>query len=133
MVKWYAAQGLYFRRDQVDVRVGELMMNHTKGKAKSWLLQEYHGDQRWSSIVRRMKQRFVTKSRQEDLVAQCFDCVQGNRSLDTYNGEFRRLARTAGVSEYIKVLRYKQGLSSMQLVHLLKAKTFSTLGELMEA
>ncbi|POM78480.1 Retrovirus Polyprotein [Phytophthora palmivora] len=133
MVKWYAAYGLYFRRDQVDVRVGELMMNHTKGKAKSWLLQEYHGDQRWSSIVRRMKQRFVTKSRQEDLVAQFFDCVRGNRSLDTYSDEFRRLARTAGVSEYIKVLRYKQGLSSMQLVHLLKTKTFSTLDELMEA
>ncbi|OWZ16603.1 hypothetical protein PHMEG_0009587 [Phytophthora megakarya] len=36
MIRWYAAYGLYFQRDQVDLRVGELMMNHTKGKAKSW-------------------------------------------------------------------------------------------------
>ncbi|KAG3089273.1 hypothetical protein PI124_g17490 [Phytophthora idaei] len=26
---------------QVDSRVGQLMMNHTKGKAKYWLLRDY--------------------------------------------------------------------------------------------
>ncbi|OWZ06178.1 hypothetical protein PHMEG_00021600 [Phytophthora megakarya] len=133
MIKWYGAYGLYFQQEQVDLRVGELMMNHTKGKAKAWLLQEYQVDQRWSTIVRKMKKRFVTKSLQEDLVAQFFACTQGNRQLDTYNDEFRRLARTAGVSKYIKILRYKQGLSSMQLLHLLKTKSFETLDELIEA
>ncbi|EGZ18929.1 hypothetical protein PHYSODRAFT_332657 [Phytophthora sojae] len=110
MIKWYAAIGLNFHQ-QVDYRVGELMMNHTQGKAKDWFLREYHGEQRWSHIIRKMKQRF----------------------LDTYNDEFRRLARTAGVSEYIKILRYKQGLSSVQLLHLLKTKSFDTLDELIEA
>eukprot|EP00644_Phytophthora_capsici_P015359 jgi/Phyca11/113290/e_gw1.24.477.1 len=89
------------------------MMNHTKGKAKAWLLQEYQGEHRWSHIIRKMKKR--------------------NRSLDMYSDEFRRLARTAGVSEYIKILRFKQGLSSTQLLHLLKTKTFDTLDGLIEA
>ncbi|KAG2878947.1 hypothetical protein PC129_g18655 [Phytophthora cactorum] len=115
------------------MHVGQLMMNHTKGKAKAWLLEEYRGEHRWSHIMRMMKKRFVTKSRQEDLVAKFFDCIQRNRSLDTYRDEFRRLARTAGVSEYIKILRYKQGLSSTQLLHLLKTKSFETLNELIEA
>ncbi|EGZ08364.1 hypothetical protein PHYSODRAFT_527565 [Phytophthora sojae] len=114
MIKWYAAFGLYFHQEQVDYRVGELVMNHTQGKAKDWFLREYHGEQRWSHIVRKMKQRFVTRSHQEDLVAQFF-------------------TRTAGVSEYIKILRYKQGLSSVQLLHLLKTKSFDTLDELIEA
>ncbi|OWY99690.1 hypothetical protein PHMEG_00029270, partial [Phytophthora megakarya] len=125
MIKWYAAYGLYFQQEQGDLRVGELMINHTKGKAKAWLLQEYQGDQRWKMVV--------TKSLQEDLVAQFFACTQGNRQLDTYNDEFRRLAWTAGVFEYIKILRYKQGLSSMQLLHLLKTKSYETLDELIEA
>ncbi|KAG3235228.1 hypothetical protein PI124_g19734 [Phytophthora idaei] len=68
-----------------------------------------------------------------DLVAKFFDCIQRNRSLDTYRDELRRLARTAGVSEYIKILRCKQGLSSTQLLHLLKTKSFETLDELIEA
>ncbi|OWZ11754.1 hypothetical protein PHMEG_00015177 [Phytophthora megakarya] len=40
--------------------------------------------------------------------------------MDTYNVEFSRLACTAGVSENIKISRYKQGLSSMLVLNLLK-------------
>ncbi|KAG3078756.1 hypothetical protein PI125_g20890 [Phytophthora idaei] len=92
MIRWYAAYQLYFHQERVDMRVGQLMVNHAKGKAKAW-----------------------------------------NRSLDTYRDELRRLTRTAGVSEYIKILRCKQGLSSTQLLHLLKTKSFETLDELIEA
>ncbi|KAG3233671.1 hypothetical protein PI124_g21260 [Phytophthora idaei] len=133
MIRWYAAYQSYYHQEQVDMRVGQLMMNHTKEKTKAWLLQEYRGEHRWSHIIRMMKKRFVTKSRQEVLVAKFFDYIQRNRSLDTYSNEFRRLARSAGVSEYIKILRYKQGLSLTQLLHLLKTKSLETLDELIEA
>ncbi|KAE9165652.1 hypothetical protein PF005_g29513, partial [Phytophthora fragariae] len=72
VISWYAAYGLYLGQDQVDWRVGELMLNHAKGKAKKWLLRDYKGERRWSHIVKKMKQRFVTRSREEDLVASFF-------------------------------------------------------------
>ncbi|KAE8897176.1 hypothetical protein PF003_g18803 [Phytophthora fragariae] len=72
VISWYAAYGLYLGQDQVDWRVGELMLNHAKGKAKKWLLRDYKGERRWSHIVKKMKQRFVTRSSEEDLVASIF-------------------------------------------------------------
>ncbi|KAE8954713.1 hypothetical protein PR003_g33506 [Phytophthora rubi] len=104
VISWYAAYGLYLGQDQVDWRVGELMLNHAKGKAKKWLLQDYKGERRWSHIVKKMKQRFVTRSREEDLVASFFYCNQGNRSLDVYIDEFQRLGRTNDVSDKIKMI-----------------------------
>ncbi|KAF4141616.1 hypothetical protein GN958_ATG09194 [Phytophthora infestans] len=50
MISWYAAYGLYLSQDQVGWRVGELMLNYTKGTAKKWLLQDYKGERRWSQI-----------------------------------------------------------------------------------
>ncbi|EGZ22614.1 hypothetical protein PHYSODRAFT_455669, partial [Phytophthora sojae] len=35
MILWYGGFGLVLRQPQVDVRVGQLMMNHTKDKAKA--------------------------------------------------------------------------------------------------
>eukprot|EP00644_Phytophthora_capsici_P008795 jgi/Phyca11/102447/e_gw1.6.1109.1 len=35
MFCWYAAYQLYFHREQIYVRVGQIVMNHTKGKAKA--------------------------------------------------------------------------------------------------
>ncbi|OWY91716.1 hypothetical protein PHMEG_00039595 [Phytophthora megakarya] len=124
---------VYLGQEQVDWRVGELMLNHIKGKAKKWLLQDYRGERRWSHIVKKMKQRFVTRSREEDLVASFFDCSQGNRSLDIYIDEFQRLCCTDDVSEKYKVIMFKKGLRSNQPRELLKIQTYETLEELVDA
>ncbi|GMG15284.1 unnamed protein product [Phytophthora fragariaefolia] len=80
-----------------------------------------------------MKQRFVTRSREEDLVASFFDCNQGNRSLDVYIDEFQRLRRTNDVSEKFKMIKFKKGLRSSQLKALLKTQTYESLEELVDA
>ncbi|OWZ01123.1 hypothetical protein PHMEG_00027554 [Phytophthora megakarya] len=96
MMLWYAAFGLFFRRPQVDFRVGQLMMNHTQGKAKAWLLQEYSGEWRWSSIAKKCDN------------GRLFDCTQGSRSLDKYIEEFVRLSRTEEVSVNFKMIFLKR-------------------------
>ncbi|KAJ8571927.1 hypothetical protein ON010_g4906 [Phytophthora cinnamomi] len=133
MISWYGAFGLFFGQLQVDFRVGQLMMNHTKGEAKVWLLQEYSGEWRWSLIVKKMRQRFLTKSREEDRVARLFDCTQGSRTLDKYIEEFLRLARTEEVSVKFKLILFKKGLQSQELRNFLQTKQYTTLEELMDA
>ncbi|OWZ10228.1 LOW QUALITY PROTEIN: hypothetical protein PHMEG_00016954 [Phytophthora megakarya] len=59
-----------------------------------------------------MKQRFVTRSWEEDLVASFFDC---NHSLDISIDEFQRLGRTDDVSEKYKMIKFKKGLRSNKL------------------
>ncbi|GMF55460.1 unnamed protein product [Phytophthora fragariaefolia] len=34
-ITWYGAYGLHFTHPQVNARVGQLLMNHIKGKAKT--------------------------------------------------------------------------------------------------
>ncbi|KAF4027435.1 Retrotransposon gag protein [Phytophthora infestans] len=116
MISWYAAYGLYLRT------------------AKKWLLQDYKGERRWSHIVRKkMKQRFVTRPREEDLVVSFFDCNQGSNFLDTYIDEFQRLSRSNDVSEKYKMIKFKKGLRSNQLRELVKTQIHESLDELFDA
>jgi hypothetical protein len=85
MMLWYGAFGLFFRQPQVDFRVGQLMMNHTKGKPKAWLLQEYTGEWRWSCIAKKMRQRFLTKSREE------VDCLTARKVVALWISTLRNL------------------------------------------
>jgi hypothetical protein len=85
MIMWYGAYGLHFTHPQVNARVGQLLINHTKGKAKHWLLRDYKGPRIWTAMIKGMRSRFVTKAKEEDLVASFFDCKQGTKSLDSYN------------------------------------------------
>ncbi|EEY55145.1 uncharacterized protein PITG_20512 [Phytophthora infestans T30-4] len=88
------------------------MLNHTKGTAKKWLLQDYKGERRWSHIVRKkMKQRFVTRPREEDL----------------------RRSRSNDVSEKYKMIKFKKGLRSNQLRELVKTQIHESLDELFDA
>ncbi|KAF4130094.1 hypothetical protein GN958_ATG20711 [Phytophthora infestans] len=115
-ISWYAAYGLYLRT------------------AKKWLLQDYKGERRWSHIVRKkMKQRFVTRPREEDLVVSFFDCNQGSNFMDTYIDEFQRRSRSNDVSEKYKMIKFKKGLRSNQLRELVKTQIHESLDELFDA
>ncbi|EGZ17235.1 hypothetical protein PHYSODRAFT_458271, partial [Phytophthora sojae] len=127
MILWYGGFGLFLRQPQVDVRVGQLMMNHTKDKAKAWLVREYTGEWRWSCVVKKLRQRFLTKSREEDEIGRLFDCTQGTRSLDQYIEEFIRLSRTEEVSVKFKMILFKKGLHSQELRNFLQTKQHTTL------
>ncbi|EEY60052.1 uncharacterized protein PITG_21086 [Phytophthora infestans T30-4] len=116
MISWYAAYGLYLSQDQVGWRVGELMLNYTKGTAKKWLLQDYKGERRW-----------------KDLVVSFFDCNQGSNFLDTYIDEFQRLSRSNDVSKKYKMIKFKKGLRSNQLRELVKTQIHESLDELFNA
>ncbi|KAF4149595.1 Retrotransposon gag protein [Phytophthora infestans] len=109
------------------------MLNHTKGTAKKWLLQDSKGERRLSRIVQNMKQRFVTRYPEEDLVVNFFDCDQGSKSLDTYIDEFQRLSRSNDVSEKYKMIKFKKGLRSNQIRELLKTQIHESLDELFDA
>ncbi|KAF4036371.1 Retrotransposon gag protein [Phytophthora infestans] len=120
IISWYAAYGLYLSQDQ-------LMLNHTKGTTKKWLLQDYKSERRWSHI------RFVTRSQEEDLVLSFFDCNQESKSLDTYIDEFQRLRSNNDVSEKYKMIIFKKGLRSNQLRELLKTQIHESLDEPFDA
>ncbi|KAF4028592.1 hypothetical protein GN244_ATG19725 [Phytophthora infestans] len=60
--------------DDIDVYV----LNMISWNRNEVALQDYKGERRWNHIVKKMKQRFVTRSREEDLVVSFFDCNQGN-------------------------------------------------------
>ncbi|KAE8969439.1 hypothetical protein PR002_g27429 [Phytophthora rubi] len=132
MITWYAAYGLYFKSPQVDSRVGQLMMNHTRGKAKHWLLRDYKGARTWTAMIKGMRNRFVTKAKEEDLVASFFDCKQGAKSLDAYIEEFIRLGNTDDVSEQYKMILFKKGLKSTKLRELLQVREFDSLDDLLD-
>ncbi|EGZ18242.1 hypothetical protein PHYSODRAFT_499074 [Phytophthora sojae] len=116
MISWYAAYGLYFKNPQVDLRVAQLMMNHTRGKAKTWYLCGFKGTKTWTAI----------------LVASFFDCKQGTRSLDVYMEEFVRLGNTDDVSEQYKMVLFKKGLKSTKLRELLQVREFDSLDDLLD-
>lgn len=63
-------------------------------------------------MIKGMRSRFVTKAKEEDLVASVFDCKQGAKSLDSYFEEFIRLGKTDNVSEHYKMILFKKGLKS---------------------
>lgn len=132
MIMWYGAYGLHFTHPQVNARVGQLLMNHTKGKAKRWLLRDYKGPRTWTAMIKGMRGRFVTKAKEEDLVASFFDCKQGTKSLDSYIEEFIRLGKTDNVSEHYKMIIFKKGLKSTKLRELLQVREFDTLEDLLD-
>ncbi|OWZ19946.1 hypothetical protein PHMEG_0005722 [Phytophthora megakarya] len=74
MIMWYGTYGLHFSHPQVNARVGQFLMNHTKGKAKHWLLRDCKGPRTWTAMIKRMRSRFVTKAKEEDFVANFSDC-----------------------------------------------------------
>ncbi|KAE9335859.1 hypothetical protein PF008_g13288 [Phytophthora fragariae] len=132
MIMWYGAYGLHFTHPQVNARVGQLLMNHTKGKAKHWLLRDYKGPRTWTAMIKGMRGRFVTKAKEEDLVASFFDCKQGTKSLDSYIEEIIRLGKTDNVSEHYKMILFKKGLKSTKLRKLLQVREFDTLEDLLD-
>ncbi|GMF44219.1 unnamed protein product [Phytophthora fragariaefolia] len=124
--------GLHFTHPQVNARVGQLLMKHTKGKAKHWLLRDYKGPRTWTAMIKRMCGRFVTKAKEKDLVARIFDCKQGTMSLDSYIEGFIRLGKTDNVSEHYKMILFKKGLKSSKLLELLQVREFDTLEGLLD-
>ncbi|EEY63096.1 uncharacterized protein PITG_14742 [Phytophthora infestans T30-4] len=81
------------------------MLNHTKGTAKKWLLQDSKGERRLSR----------------------------SKSLDTYIDEFQRMSRSNDVSEKYKMIKFKKGLRSNQIRELLKTQIHESLDELFDA
>ncbi|POM58760.1 Hypothetical protein PHPALM_36549 [Phytophthora palmivora] len=132
MIMWYGAYGLHFGNPQVNVRVGQLVMNHTKGKAKQWILRDDKGPRTWTAMVKGMRSRFVTKAKEEELVASFFYCKQGTKSLDAYIEEFIRLGKTDNVSEHYKMILFKKGLKSTKLRELLQVGEFDSLEDLLD-
>ncbi|EEY69897.1 uncharacterized protein PITG_06418 [Phytophthora infestans T30-4] len=131
MITWYAAYGLYFKSSQVDSRAGQLMMNHTKGKAKHWLLWDYKEPRTWTAMIKGMRNRFVAKAKEDDLAGNFFDCKQGIKLLDAYIEEFARLGNTNDVSKQYKMILLTTGLKSTKLRELLQVREFDSLGDIL--
>ncbi|OWZ08123.1 hypothetical protein PHMEG_00019382 [Phytophthora megakarya] len=86
-----------------------------------------------AASLKKMRQRLVTKSREEDQVGRLFDCTQGSRSLDKYIEEFVRLSRTEEGSVNFKMILFKKGLKSQDLRNFLQTKPLTTLDGLVDA
>ncbi|GMF65976.1 unnamed protein product [Phytophthora lilii] len=107
MITWYAAYGLYFKITQVDARIGACLSPSPTA-------------------------RFVTKGKEEEIVASFVDCKQASKSLDGYIEEFVRLGNTDDVSEQYKMILFKKGLKFTKLRELLQVREFDSLDDLLD-
>ncbi|KAG9410904.1 hypothetical protein AC1031_018932 [Aphanomyces cochlioides] len=132
MIAYYGAYELSFHNPQVDDRVGLLMYNHVDKKATSWLMKEYNGPRKYSILIKRMRARFVTKSKEEMTVENFIDLTQGKKSLGQYIEQFKMLGSTEEFSDNFKQIKFKKGISSETLKMLLKTRKYNSLEQLID-
>ncbi|CAK5199043.1 unnamed protein product, partial [Aphanomyces euteiches] len=132
MVVYYGAFDLSFYNAQIDERVGQLMHNHLEKKAIAWLMKEYDGPRKYSVLIRRMRARFVTKSKEDMTIENFIDPSQGKKTLDQYIEQFKVLSNGEEFSDNFLQIKFKKGLSSQTLKMLLKTRSYATLESLID-
>ena len=132
MVAYYNAFDLSFYNGHVDERAGQLMHNHLEKKAIAWLMKEYDGPRKYSILIKRMRARFVTKSKEDMTVENFIDLAQGKKTLDQYIEQFKVLRNGEEFSDNFLQIKFKKGLASQTLRMLLKTRSYATLESLID-